>query len=437
MLMTRVWVIAWVIALSLVASAGRAQECGDADGSGHVTVSDGVQTLRAAADLSSDCTVAVCDVDGSGAITVTDGVLVLRKAAGLATSDRCASVGDATLNTGARQLIVNNPFRDLTKIPFLETSSARPHLHALSALHQDDATTQSAANGMTNSCRDGGTETRFCEVRRENDGSNTTIYTFERNTCTFRQNDGSFHIENGSQRFTIPDFADCTVQNPRFVDREVTEERFPLMIELRDPEGTLTFRESDDDISQKLFGDICQFSSGGFVVEESVRNLSGTDVQEVFADGRMVARIESVNDHVAQKIEASAEPACEPTYTRSAGSVRTVDSRLSEAYTTTFGDAGDLRYGLGDGTLLVDGGLTSVCGDNRTVFVYRTFEALIFDPSRSDDCPRGGLVEVSADGVIIGHLRFTSSGGIQATAADGRTVSFEKCSSNALLLRCG
>jgi hypothetical protein len=57
--------------------------CGDADGSGSVTVTDGVQTLRAAAGLSSVCTLAVCDVDGSGVITVTDGVNVLRAAAGL------------------------------------------------------------------------------------------------------------------------------------------------------------------------------------------------------------------------------------------------------------------------------------------------------------------------------------------------------------------
>lgn len=67
-----------------------AQECGDADGSGSVGVSDGVQTLRAAAGLDSLCTAAVCDIDGSGAITVTDGVSVLRKAAGLTITENCS-----------------------------------------------------------------------------------------------------------------------------------------------------------------------------------------------------------------------------------------------------------------------------------------------------------------------------------------------------------
>ncbi len=63
--------------------------CGDADGDGAVTVTDGVLTLRAAAALSSPCTAAQCDVDGSGAVTVTDGVNVLRAAAGLPFASNC------------------------------------------------------------------------------------------------------------------------------------------------------------------------------------------------------------------------------------------------------------------------------------------------------------------------------------------------------------
>ncbi len=60
-----------------------AQLCGDTDGNGVVTVSDGVAVLRAAAQLSSQCELATCDVDRSGTITVTDGVAVLRDVAGL------------------------------------------------------------------------------------------------------------------------------------------------------------------------------------------------------------------------------------------------------------------------------------------------------------------------------------------------------------------
>ena len=63
--------------------------CGDADLSGAVTVTDGVQTLRAAASLSSSCTPSRCDVDGNGSISVTDGVNVLRAAAGLSSIANC------------------------------------------------------------------------------------------------------------------------------------------------------------------------------------------------------------------------------------------------------------------------------------------------------------------------------------------------------------
>ena len=77
------------LGIATVAAPAAAQVCGDADQNGTVTVTDGVQTLRAAAALDSTCTDAVCDVDGSGAITVTDGVEVLRLAAGISVDVRC------------------------------------------------------------------------------------------------------------------------------------------------------------------------------------------------------------------------------------------------------------------------------------------------------------------------------------------------------------
>jgi hypothetical protein len=63
--------------------------CGDPDATGTVTVTDGVLVLSAAADLPSECSLAICDVDGSGTVTVTDGVLVLRNAAGLDSGLSC------------------------------------------------------------------------------------------------------------------------------------------------------------------------------------------------------------------------------------------------------------------------------------------------------------------------------------------------------------
>jgi len=82
------------LALTLGWLPGQAQaqifkSCGDVDGSGSVTVTDGVQVLRAAAGLSSDCTNELCDVDVNGTISVTDGVITLRKAAGLPITQNC------------------------------------------------------------------------------------------------------------------------------------------------------------------------------------------------------------------------------------------------------------------------------------------------------------------------------------------------------------
>lgn len=95
--MHRPLAVALVCSFVLVlAGSASAQVCGDATGDGNVTVTDGVQTLRAAAFLSSACTPAACDVDGSGAVTVTDGVNVLRKAASLSAPDACPGDGGET-----------------------------------------------------------------------------------------------------------------------------------------------------------------------------------------------------------------------------------------------------------------------------------------------------------------------------------------------------
>jgi hypothetical protein len=81
---------ALVVALVLVAAPAVAVDrCGDADGNGAVTVTDGVQILRAAAGLASSCTLARCDLDDGGSISVTDGVNVLRDAAGLPVNLAC------------------------------------------------------------------------------------------------------------------------------------------------------------------------------------------------------------------------------------------------------------------------------------------------------------------------------------------------------------
>jgi hypothetical protein len=84
------WTFVLVLATTLASGPAVAADlCGDADGSGSITVTDGVQTLRAAAGLASTCTLARCDVDDGGTVSVTDGVNVLRAAAGITVALDC------------------------------------------------------------------------------------------------------------------------------------------------------------------------------------------------------------------------------------------------------------------------------------------------------------------------------------------------------------
>jgi hypothetical protein len=118
-----------------------AEVCGDADGSGAVTVTDGVQVLRAAAGLSSNCSQRTnsCDVDGNGNVTVSDGVNVLRLAADLSVDANCPG-GGANADVSA---VV-----DVT-VPFLTLG--------LSAL--GNVSIGSASAAATDNCEDGGTRT--------------------------------------------------------------------------------------------------------------------------------------------------------------------------------------------------------------------------------------------------------------------------------------
>ncbi len=69
---------------------GTPRACGDANGDTAITVTDGVQVLRAAAELASACLPEFCDADANGTVGVTDGVRVLRAAAELPSDLTCA-----------------------------------------------------------------------------------------------------------------------------------------------------------------------------------------------------------------------------------------------------------------------------------------------------------------------------------------------------------
>lgn len=78
---------ACVIAV-LAAAPAAAQLCGDADGNGDVSVTDGVRALQAVAGIPDRCD-ARCDLDGDGRTSLSDGVNVLRLAADLSAFTAC------------------------------------------------------------------------------------------------------------------------------------------------------------------------------------------------------------------------------------------------------------------------------------------------------------------------------------------------------------
>lgn len=118
----RLTIVVAVLSLWLVSAVApvAAQVCGDADGNGTVTVTDGVVTLRAAAGLDTSCTPATCDVDGNGAVTVTDGVNVLRQAAELPAFNACPGGSTGQPQTVLREMqtlfTVGLPYATNTKV---------------------------------------------------------------------------------------------------------------------------------------------------------------------------------------------------------------------------------------------------------------------------------------------------------------------------------
>ncbi len=110
--------LAFLIAV-VTATPAAAQICGDATSDGQVTVTDGVQALRAAAGLSNSCGDG-CDVDGNGTITVTDGVNILRKAAGLGIVEACDFTTEEANSVVTPSLSI---FDGITKIPGVGSAS--------------------------------------------------------------------------------------------------------------------------------------------------------------------------------------------------------------------------------------------------------------------------------------------------------------------------
>lgn len=330
------------------------------------------------------------------------------------------------LAVGLRQVVGNNPFGGLTKSA--GAASVGMALRARSA----GAEAASTLVDVTNECPAGGSETFHCEVGVADDGSDVTVARQEENGCAFPQNDGGFLVQDGVVFTAVPNFADCDPV-PFSTGVEQLEDRSPLTFDFLDSEGTLLERHTERTTRLVTYGAGCKTSAGSIKTAEADRRLNGDD--EIIIYGDEEVHLLTSFDDVDQTIEHSPPPECAPTYTRTAGSVLTTDGFTGESFTTVYGGDG-VQYTLEDSELNVSGSLTSQCTGSQSTFSYRTIRAPLFDPSNPDGCPRGGEIEISSNGVSIGRVVFTPSGGIQLVEVDGGVRNFASCNDGALLLRC-
>lgn len=338
------------------------------------------------------------------------------------------SVPSATLGplaVGARQVVGNNPFGNITKLP---NASASGRARAPSGAVQSASTFRDE----TRACIGGGALRLQCAVDTSN-GSGTTFASTVLDQCTFPQNDGGVQIQDGVVFTTVPNFTDC---DPLIFNtgREQLEEREPLVLEFLDEGGILLERQVDTTSKLVTYGAGCTNRAGTRLGNERVRDLTGSIDTVLFGGGEL--HVLALFSQVDQEISYLNEPECVPTSIRTAGSITSIDDRTGESYTTTYGVDGGLQYTLDDSELTINGGLTSQCTGTQSSFVFRTLETPLFDPAEPDGCPRDGRLEVSSNGTVIGQIVFMASGNVQLIEAGGRTTTYDDCNDTGLLLRC-
>jgi hypothetical protein len=420
-----------------------AQTCGDADGSGTVTVTDGVQVLRAAAGLTASCPATLCDVDGSGSVTVTDGVNVLRKAAGLAVDFKCPAT-DSALSESARQALNNNPNRVFGPITKISGSSAATLASTTSDELLPDgpmvtSVVSQAIAGQSIGCDQGNQTLESCEIVSI-DGIIASVSTIRFNACTTATTTG-FIRQDGVVRVTIPSTTVCIfyTRNQLPFGKEIFEERLDFTSRFFDGAGTL-FRQDTEQISQQeTFLDLCRGSAGEQFASNSRRALDGTVEILIPGDGGTTVRFQQTHSNVSFTRLFSADCAKRTTMFEG-GTVQVEDGRFNEKYVAGYDG---LNYvlttgGSGGSKLSLDGTLTSTrCDNAQTTFSYRTLATPTFDANDPDACPRGGAFEIKSGATVIGQVVFTSSGGIQINEADGQSIEYASCNDPALILTCG
>jgi hypothetical protein len=416
-----------------------AQTCGDPDGSGAITVTDGVQALRAAAELDSSCSPATCDVNTSGAITVTDGILILRLAAGLSAEGACTTT---PTSESARQAINNNPYRgifgDLTKGNDGNSVRRGRPIEPVALSDAAGVVGSAAQVGDGANCPvDGFQLLAGCQTISTPNGT-ARVSTIRFEQCTSTTATG-FIRQDGIIRETVAGADECILftQSDLPIGQEIFEERQAFTSEFFDGSGALTDRQTERIQQNITYLDVCDGPLDAKFPSNRRRNLNGEVEIATFGEGEpTVLFTRSFEDVAFTRLYS---PSCASHVTTfEEGTLATLDQRFGETYTASFSD---LQYTLtsqasGSSLLLtLEGSLASSCGGDSHTFSYQTLSAPTFDPD-GDGCPRSGTFEISSDDTLLGRLDFSDTGAVTITEPDSTPITFASCNDPALLLNC-
>lgn len=259
-----------------------------------------------------------------------------------------------------------------------------------------------------------------------------------------RSGDNTSAVEqNGTIEISRPDSLLCQLLTPGElpIGIEVVEQRRDFETKFEGNAGQLLERDTENDsMFTTVTAPLCVDQSQR-LVSVSRRGISG--VREA------VIRINDTTGETANLSQAfdfvglSRDfDLCGPLNTTlSSGDDRgiaTIDGTNGESYATNFPN---LTYVLPSGekgatSLTIDGSLQNVCGGpdpaSRRTFAYRTLTPASFDRN-GDGCPRGGAFEVSTEGIVLGQMAFTDTGGVTLTLVGSEPTTVPSCNDAALL----
>ena len=430
-------IVVLMVVMGVFSGSAAAQNCGDPDGSGAITVTDGIQALRGAAGLESSCSNAACDVDRSGTVSVTDGVLILRLAAGLAAPAACT---DNPLGVAMRQAVNNNPYRgfgDLTKAATESRFAAGRFVEPIAIADTGAGDIRPAASvGDGIACPVSGFQALVGCQQAVIGNVDALISTIQFEQCA-TQTAGGFIRQDGIIRETVPGASECILftQSQLPINQEIIEERQGFTSEFFDGSGNLTERQVESIQQIIAYLSVCQGPLGARFPSNQRRQLSGTTTVATFEEEEPVVFSLTYSDVAFTRLYS--DSCSTHTTTLQSGTVETSDQRFGETYSAGFDDVEYALTSRGSGLdLTLDGSLESSCGDDSETFDYQTLTASTFDPA-GDGCPRGGTFEVKRGDEVLGQIAFSEDGGVTLTpAGGGPATTFASCNDPALLLSC-